>query len=64
MNKIITIGTMKIEITDERKKRIYAAKAETEQKLNKELNYSEDLQHKDVIEFYRSHIAKLEDMLK
>ena len=48
---------------EERNRRIKQARAETQRKLDKELGYSEDLQHKDMVDFYRGHIAKLTEML-
>jgi len=63
MNKTIKIGNMEIEITSERRQRIVSAMIETQSKLEKELGYSEDLQNKDMIEFYNGHIAKLTEML-
>jgi hypothetical protein len=38
--------------------------AETHRLLSKELSYSKDLQHKDVITRYKAHLVKLNDMLK
>jgi aspartate/glutamate racemase len=61
--KTITIGGMTLELTATRKRRIIEAMQETQTKLDKELRYSEDLQHKDIVDFYRSHIAKLTAML-
>ena len=42
--------------------RILDARAETARKLEKELGYG-DLQHTDRVEFYREHIAHLDNML-
>ena len=61
--KSITISGIEFEMTDERRKRVASALNETREKLSKELRYSEDLQHKDMVEFYRNHIAKLEAYL-
>jgi hypothetical protein len=61
--KKITVSGMTIELTSERRRRIVEAMIETQGKLDKELAYSEDLQHKDEIKFYRNHIAKLIKML-
>ena len=62
--KTLQIGNTKIEMTEERKNRVREALAETERKLNKELGYSEDLQHKDTVNFYNGHIARLNEMLR
>ena len=62
--KTINIQGNEIELTDEHRRRIIQAMVETQEKLNKELAYSEDLQHKDMVEFYTSHIEKLANMLK
>lgn len=61
--KTIKCFETEIELTPERRQRILSAMVETQDKLDKELAYSEDLQHKDTIDFYRSHIAKLENFL-
>lgn len=45
------------------RKRIEKALEETKQLLAKELRYSPDLQKQDRIEFYNSHIVKLENYL-
>ena len=50
-------------LTAEQKRRTEAALTETRRKLAKELRYSPDLQHADMVAFYRSHIEKLERML-
>ena len=52
-----------MELTPARTRRILEAKAETQRKLDKELGYSEDLQHAEIIAEYRQHIAHLEGML-
>ena len=52
-----------IEITPRMLPRLLDAKAETQRILDKELRYSEDLQHKDTIERYRKHIAKLDEYI-
>lgn len=62
MKKIKVLGT-EIELTETRRRRIVEAMKETQRKLDKELSYSEDLQKKDMIQFYQNHIAKLEKML-
>jgi len=51
-------------LSDEQRLRAEDALKETRLALNKELSYSEDLQDKKMIEFYRSQILKLEKMLK
>ena len=51
------------ELSQERRNRIIDAMIETYEKLNKELSYSEDLQHADTVKFYRQHIEKLATML-
>jgi len=63
MEKTITIFKMELELTPERRNRITSALIETSEKLEKELTYSEDLQHADTIAFYRRHIAKLQAYL-
>ena len=50
-------------LTTEQIRRVKSALAETARKLAKELAYSADLQHADMVAFYRGHIAKLEAML-
>lgn len=62
-NKYIVCQGVKMELTDERRKRIIEAQNETQRKLDRELSYSDDLQHKDMIAFYRDHIARLASML-
>ena len=59
----VTVYGMQLELTDERKRRIVEAMIETQDKLDKELSYSEDLQKADRIAFYRQHIDKLIAML-
>jgi hypothetical protein len=61
--KTITIGNLTLELTNERKRRITEALIETQRKLDKELEYSKDLQKQDMIDDYRTHIARLENML-
>jgi hypothetical protein len=61
--KTIIISGIEYELTGEKIRRITEAMIETAGKLEKELSRSEDLQHKDMIEFYRSHIITLEGML-
>ena len=61
--KTVNVGGMELELTPERTRRIVGAMIETQDKLDKEMAYSEDLRHQDRIEFYRAHIAKLEGML-
>jgi hypothetical protein len=63
MTKTIEINGTKFELTQERRNRITSALIETAEKLDKELGYSEDLQHKDMITFYQNHIAKLQSYL-
>jgi hypothetical protein len=55
---------LKLKMTDERKRRVIQAMKETQSVLDAELKYSEDLQKKDNIAFYKKHIKKLENMLK
>lgn len=63
MKTIKLSGGMELELTDERKRRIVQALIETQDKLDKELAYSKDLQKADTVAFYRSHIDKLTRML-
>lgn len=51
-------------MTQEQIKRAKQALTETRLLLNKELSYSEHLQNKDLVQFYKSHIVKLEKMIK
>lgn len=51
-------------LTPEQKNRVVSSLVETQDKLEKELSYSKDLQHTDMITFYRQHIVKLNNMLK
>lgn len=60
----IVIGKARMELTPERKRRIEQAMIETQNKLDKELTYSEDLQHKDMIQSYQEHIEYLVGLLK
>ena len=62
--KTININGIEMKLTNERTRRIVEAMIEAQGKLDKELAYSEDLQKKDMIEFYHNHIAKLEGFLK
>ena len=55
----VKISGIEYQLTDEKKRRIFQSIEETERLLEKELSYMEDLQNKDRIEFYRSHISKL-----
>ena len=50
--------------TSENNKRVTKAIRETEHLLNKEMAYSEDLRKHDRVDFYRSHLVKLNGMLK
>ena len=50
-------------MTQNQTARVKQALTETEQLLNKELSYSQDLQKTDQIAFYRSHLIKLQTML-
>lgn len=50
-------------LSDDQISRVKQAIKETEQLLRKELGYSEHLQNKKQIEFYRSHINKLLNMI-
>lgn len=61
--KTININGIEMKLTNERTRRIVESIIEAQGKLNKELAYSEDLQKKNMIEFYRNHIAKLEGLL-
>ena len=63
MAKTIKIGNNEYKMEGEYRRRTIEALNETREKLAKELSYSEDLQHADVIKFYQSHIAKLEGWL-
>lgn len=61
--KTIIVGGMEIKLTPERIRRTLDARAETQRLLDKELKYSEDLQHSEVIDLYRKHIAHLDEIL-
>ena len=61
--KTINISGQEYPLTPERIRRITSAMIETQDKLNKELRYSEDLQKPEMIAFYRSHLDKLSAML-
>ena len=50
-------------LTAEQAKRVNQAIKETALLLNKELYYSQDLQHKEKIQGYVNHIEKLNNML-
>ena len=63
MKTITLSGGLELELTDERKGRITQALIETQDKLDKELAYSEDLQKAETVAFYRSHIKRLAAML-
>ena len=64
MTATVTLsGGMVLRLTYERRRRIELGIVEAQDKLEKELEYSEDLQHKDMIGFYRRHIEKLSAML-
>lgn len=62
--KTITLGNKVVEFTPEYRRRTQDALNETYRLLEKELTYPEDLQHTDMIGFYRSHITRLETLLK
>jgi hypothetical protein len=51
-------------LTVEYAKRAEKSLEETKNFLAKEMKISEDLRHNDNIEFYKSHILKLETILK
>ncbi|MFA4972591.1 MAG: hypothetical protein WC683_08240 [bacterium] len=55
---------METKLTSEQRRRVEQAIDECQRKMEKELGYSEDLQDKDMLDFYRGHIAKLMGMLK
>ena len=59
----ITLYGIEYDLTPERIRRIESALTETQNLLAKEQRYLEDLQHKDVIDSYNAHIAKLQAML-
>lgn len=61
--KTYELNGMTFELTNEKTRRILDAISETQRLLDNELKYSEDLQKKDRIEFYRNHIAKLEAII-
>ena len=50
-------------LTTEQRRRTMEALTETCQKLEKEMSYSPDLRKNGMIDFYNSHIAKLNTML-
>ncbi len=50
-------------MTAEQRRRIMASLTETCELLEREMGYLPQNQDADRIEFYRRHIAKLEDML-
>jgi hypothetical protein len=54
---------MKTPLTTTHAQRVVSAISETNNLLNKELSYSADLQKADRIEWLKSHITKLNDML-
>lgn len=59
----ITIGNMEIELTEERRRRICEAIAETQHQISREMKYSEEFRKHDNIKQWQQHIAKLEAML-
>lgn len=61
--KTIKAGNLELELTPERRQRVENAIIETSEKLEYEMSFSEDLRNEEQIEFYRSHIETLEDML-
>jgi hypothetical protein len=63
MAKTIKIGNNEYKMEGEYRRRTVEALNDTREKLAKELSYSKDLQHKDMVEFYNNHIAKLESWL-
>jgi hypothetical protein len=50
--------------TQEQRRRIEQAMAETQAIIDKELRYSEDLQKPEYLAKYRAHLAKLQLMLE
>lgn len=62
VNTINCMG-MELELTDERKRRIASALIETQEKLEKEMRFPEDLRKQGMVDFYEKHIAKLVGML-
>lgn len=42
--------------------KINQAITETQEALNSELRYSEDLQNSELVEFYKGHLIKLNEM--
>lgn len=50
-------------LTNELRKRVISAIAETEELLTNELRYSPEHQKQDRLAFYRKHLAKLHGML-
>lgn len=56
-------NNMEIQLTQNLRKRTLDALKETQAHLNKELNYSEHLQDKKLIAFYKNHINKLNQII-
>jgi len=52
-----------MKLSQEYKRRAVQALNETQDLLIKELSYSKDLQKKEAISFYESHILKLQNMI-
>ena len=52
-----------MKLTNDQRRRVYEAIDETEKHLNRELSYSEQFQKKDMVNFYRNHLEKLNNML-
>lgn len=61
--KTYELNGMTFELTPARTRQTVDAINETQRLLNKELSYREDLQKQDMVDFYRNHIAKLQDII-
>ena len=62
-NKTITAMTMQIEVTKEIRSDIFKSIIETQNLIDKENAYSEDLRKKDIVEQYIAHLANLNQYL-
>jgi hypothetical protein len=61
--KTINCHGLELDLTDEMRRRVTQALAETQHALKRALRYSEEFQDKPLIHGYETHIAKLRDML-
>ena len=62
-NKTITAMTTVIEVTKEIRSDIFKSIIETQNLIDRENAYSEDLRKKDVVEQYIAHLANLNQYL-